>query len=74
MLDACIALPQPRFHGLGCSHFARRYYGTVLEMNGEVVERAEPHIGSLHRGTEKLIEYKTYLQALPYSDRSEGDR
>ena len=46
----------------------------VLEMNGEVVERAEPHIGLLHRGTEKLIEYKTYLQALPYSDRSEGDR
>ncbi|YP_004927501.1 nad7 (mitochondrion) [Brassica oleracea] len=43
----------------------------VLEMNGEVVERAEPHIGSLHRGTEKLIEYKTYLQALPYSDRSD---
>ncbi|YP_009709892.1 NADH dehydrogenase subunit 7 (mitochondrion) [Phaseolus vulgaris] len=42
---------------------------SVLEMNGEVVERAEPHIGSLHRGTEKLIEYKTYLQALPYSDR-----
>uniref|UniRef100_UPI003003646E NADH dehydrogenase subunit 7 n=1 Tax=Hippophae gyantsensis TaxID=193515 RepID=UPI003003646E len=41
----------------------------VLEMNGEVVERAEPHIGSLHRGTEKLIEYKTYLQALPYFDR-----
>uniref|UniRef100_A0A8F1SRQ8 NADH dehydrogenase [ubiquinone] iron-sulfur protein 2 n=2 Tax=Ulmaceae TaxID=3474 RepID=A0A8F1SRQ8_9ROSA len=44
---------------------------SVLEMNGEVVERAEPHIGSLHRGTEKLIEYKTYLQALPYSDRSD---
>ncbi|XP_048527900.1 NADH dehydrogenase [ubiquinone] iron-sulfur protein 2-like isoform X2 [Triticum urartu] len=42
---------------------------SVLEMNGEVVERAEPHIGSLHRGTEKLIEYKTYLQALPYFDR-----
>ncbi|KAI3868332.1 hypothetical protein MKX03_000243 [Papaver bracteatum] len=42
----------------------------VLEMNGEVVEFEEPHIGSLHRGTEKLIEYKTYLQALPYSDRS----
>nr|YP_010935023.1 NADH dehydrogenase subunit 7 [Geoffroea decorticans]WKW52697.1 NADH dehydrogenase subunit 7 [Geoffroea decorticans] len=61
---------------------------SVLEMNGEVVERAEPHIGSLQcgtkplgdlverpagahptRGTEKLIEYKTYLQALPYSDR-----
>ncbi|CAI9119083.1 NADH dehydrogenase subunit 7 (mitochondrion) [Oldenlandia corymbosa var. corymbosa] len=44
---------------------------SVLEMNGEVVERAEPHIGLLQRGTEKLIEYKTYLQALPYSDRSE---
>uniref|UniRef100_A3EWK4 NADH dehydrogenase [ubiquinone] iron-sulfur protein 2 n=1 Tax=Haplomitrium mnioides TaxID=56921 RepID=A3EWK4_9MARC len=43
----------------------------VLEMNGEVVERAEPHIGLLHRGTEKLIEYKTYLQALPYFDRSD---
>nr|WEB51630.1 Nad7 [Zea mays] len=43
---------------------------SVLEMNGEVVERAEPHIGSLPRGTEKLIEYKTYLQALPYFDRS----
>uniref|UniRef100_G8E8U3 NADH dehydrogenase [ubiquinone] iron-sulfur protein 2 n=1 Tax=Silene conica TaxID=39875 RepID=G8E8U3_SILCO len=41
----------------------------VLEMNGEVVERAEPHIGLLHRGTEKLIEYKTYMQALPYFDR-----
>ena len=41
----------------------------VLEMNGEVVERADPHIGLLHRGTEKLIEYKTYLQAMPYFDR-----
>jgi NADH-quinone oxidoreductase subunit D len=38
-------------------------------MDGEVVERADPHIGLLHRGTEKLIEYKTYLQALPYFDR-----
>jgi NADH dehydrogenase (ubiquinone) Fe-S protein 2 len=41
----------------------------VLELNGEVVERADPHIGLLHRGTEKLIEYKTYVQALPYFDR-----
>jgi len=41
----------------------------VLELNGEIVERAEPHIGLLHRGTEKLIEFKTYLQALPYFDR-----
>ena len=38
----------------------------VLEMDGEVIERADPHIGLLHRGTEKLIEHKTYLQALPY--------
>ena len=41
----------------------------ILELDGEVVERADPHIGLLHRGTEKLIEYKTYLQALPYMDR-----
>jgi NADH-quinone oxidoreductase subunit D len=41
----------------------------VLEMDGEVIERADPHIGLLHRGTEKLIEYKTYMQATPYFDR-----
>ena len=41
----------------------------VLELQGEVVKRADPHIGLLHRGTEKLIEYKNYLQALPYFDR-----
>lgn len=41
----------------------------VLEMDGEVVERSDPHIGLLHRGTEKLIEHKTYLQAVPYFDR-----
>ncbi len=41
----------------------------ILELDGEVVLRADPHIGLLHRGTEKLIEYKTYLQALPYFDR-----
>src|ERR1700712_671866 len=41
----------------------------ILELNGEVVKRATPHIGLLHRGTEKLIEHKTYLQALPYFDR-----
>jgi NADH-quinone oxidoreductase subunit D len=41
----------------------------VLELDGEVVERADPHIGLLHRGTEKLIEHKTYTQALPYFDR-----
>jgi len=41
----------------------------VLQLDGETVKRADPHIGLLHRGTEKLIEYKTYLQALPYFDR-----
>src|SRR5256886_14139717 len=41
----------------------------VLELDGEVVERVDPHIGLLHRGTEKLIEHKPYLQALPYFDR-----
>jgi NADH-quinone oxidoreductase subunit D len=41
----------------------------ILEMDGEVVERADPHIGLLHRGTEKLIEYKSYIQANPYFDR-----
>jgi NADH dehydrogenase (ubiquinone) Fe-S protein 2 len=41
----------------------------VLELDGEVIEKADPHIGLLHRGTEKLIEYKNYTQALPYFDR-----
>ena len=41
----------------------------LLDLDGEVVERADPHIGLLHRGTEKLIEHKTYLQAIPYFDR-----
>ena len=41
----------------------------ILEMDGEVVNKADPHIGLLHRGTEKLIEHKTYLQAIPYFDR-----
>jgi NADH dehydrogenase (ubiquinone) Fe-S protein 2 len=41
----------------------------ILELNGEVIMRADPHIGLLHRGTEKLLEYKTYLQGLPYFDR-----
>jgi NADH dehydrogenase (ubiquinone) Fe-S protein 2 len=41
----------------------------ILELDGEVIKKADPHIGLLHRGTEKLIEYKNYLQALPYFDR-----
>jgi NADH-quinone oxidoreductase subunit D len=41
----------------------------VTELDGEIVERIDPHVGLLHRGTEKLIEYKTYTQALPYMDR-----
>ena len=45
----------------------------VLELDGEVVQRVDPHIGLLHRGTEKLIEHKTYLQAIPYFDRLDYD-
>ena len=41
----------------------------VLELNGELVLKADPHIGLLHRGTEKLLEYKNYIQGLPYFDR-----
>ena len=41
----------------------------IMEMDGEVIERCDPHIGLLHRGTEKLIEYKSYMQAVPYFDR-----
>ena len=41
----------------------------VLELDGEVIQRADPHIGLLHRATEKLAEHKTYIQALPYMDR-----
>src|ERR1700751_4747777 len=41
----------------------------IMELDGEIVERVDPHVGLLHRGTEKLIEYKTYAQALPYFDR-----
>jgi len=41
----------------------------VVNLEGELIKKAEPHIGLLHRGTEKLIEYKTYNQALPYFDR-----
>merc|ERR1711970_307932 len=48
------------------AHGVRRL---VLEMRGEVIERSDPHIGLLHRGTEKLIEYENYLQAMPYFDR-----
>jgi NADH:ubiquinone oxidoreductase subunit D len=41
----------------------------ILELDGELIVRADPHIGLLHRGTEKLLEYKTFLQGLPYFDR-----
>jgi NADH:ubiquinone oxidoreductase subunit D len=41
----------------------------ILEVNGEVILNLDPHIGLLHRGTEKLLEYKTFLQGLPYFDR-----
>jgi NADH-quinone oxidoreductase subunit D len=61
---------QPFTLNLGPQHpGAHGVLRLILEMDGEVVERADPHIGLLHRGTEKLIEHKTYLQALPYFDR-----
>jgi len=41
----------------------------IVELEGELIKKADPHIGLLHRGTEKLLEYKTYLQGLPYLDR-----
>src|SRR5271170_4945449 len=41
----------------------------ILDLDGEIIERADPHIGLLHRGTEKLIEYKNFIQAVPYFDR-----
>ena len=41
----------------------------IVELEGELIKKADPHIGLLHRGTEKLLEYKTYLQGLPYVDR-----
>ena len=41
----------------------------ILQLNGEIVEKLDPHIGLLHRGTEKLIENRIYLQGLPYFDR-----
>src|SRR5574343_1620099 len=41
----------------------------ILQMDGEIINKADPHIGLLHRGTEKLIEHKTYAQAVPYFDR-----
>lgn len=59
--DANLCRPQhPAAHGV---------LRLILELNGEEVLRADPHVGLLHRGTEKLIEHKTYLQALPYFDR-----
>ena len=48
---------------------ARGVVRLVLELDGEIVDRVDPHVGLLHRGTEKLIENKTYLQAIPYFDR-----
>ena len=63
--------PSQTFHlNFGPQHpSAHGVLRLILELNGEVVKKAIPHIGLLHRGTEKLIEYKTFLQALPYFDR-----
>lgn len=74
VLEAHIAKPQaeeqPFTLNFGPQHpSAHGVLRLVLEMDGEVITRADPHIGLLHRGTEKLIENKTYIQALPYFDR-----
>jgi NADH-quinone oxidoreductase subunit D len=54
---------------LGTTPSGTRVLRLMLELDGETVVKADPHIGLLHRGTEKLIEHKTYLQAVPYFDR-----
>ena len=61
---SCVFVADHFFSSLGI-----RLNRLILELSGEQVVRADPHIGLLHRGTEKLIEYKTYTQALPYFDR-----
>lgn len=61
---------EPYFINFGPQHpSAHGVLRLILQMRGEVIDRADPHIGLLHRGTEKLIEYKTYQQATPYFDR-----
>jgi NADH-quinone oxidoreductase subunit D len=68
--DVTLAQDRPFTLNFGPQHpSAHGVLRLVLEMDGEVVTRADPHIGLLHRGTEKLIENKTYIQALPYFDR-----
>ena len=74
MTDAAVhdTTVKPYTVNLGPQHpAAHGVLRLVLEMEGEQIVRADPHIGLLHRGTEKLIEYKTYLQAVPYFDRLE---
>ncbi|WP_049999476.1 NADH-quinone oxidoreductase subunit D [Anaplasma phagocytophilum] len=70
MSDSSDGYAKPMTINFGPQHpAAHGVMRLILEMSGEVIERIDPHIGLLHRGTEKLIEYKTYLQALPYFDR-----
>ena len=71
-LDLCVRPPENRNFTInfGPQHpAAHGVLRMITELDGEVVRRIDPHIGLLHRGTEKLIEYKTYLQAIPYFDR-----
>ena len=70
--DLCVRPPENRNFTInfGPQHpAAHGVLRMITELDGEVVRRIDPHIGLLHRGTEKLIEYKTYLQAIPYFDR-----
>ncbi len=71
-VDPCVRPPENRNFTInfGPQHpAAHGVLRLITELDGEVVRRIDPHIGLLHRGTEKLIEYKTYLQAIPYFDR-----
>ena len=68
----CVAMPEIRNYTInfGPQHpAAHGVLRLVLELDGEVVQHADPHVGLLHRATEKLAEHKTYIQTLPYMDR-----
>jgi NADH:ubiquinone oxidoreductase subunit D len=65
-----VKMPKSFFLNFGPQHpAAHGVLRLILQLEGEIIKDADPHIGLLHRATEKLIEYKTYLQALPYFDR-----
>merc|ERR1712027_122687 len=66
--DRELLIPRELYQGMKENHGISEF-GQTFQLDGETVLRADPHIGLLHRGTEKLMEYKTYMQGLPYFDR-----